>query len=37
VAPALSSSTRMSTNAEARAFYGAIGYSELGLMLMKEL
>jgi ribosomal protein S18 acetylase RimI-like enzyme len=25
------------TNAEARAFYGAIGYRELGVMLMKEL
>ena len=25
------------TNAEARAFYGAIGCRELGLMLMKEL
>jgi len=32
-----SSSTRTSTNAEARAFYGAIGCRELGLMLMKEL
>ena len=25
------------TNAEARAFYGAINYRELGVMLMKEL
>lgn len=25
------------TNAEARAFYGAIGYRELGVVLMKEL
>jgi hypothetical protein len=37
VAAALSSSTRTSTNAEVRAFYGAIGCRELGLMLMKEL
>ena len=29
MAAALSSSTRTSTNAEARAFYGAIGYLEL--------
>jgi len=34
---ALSSSTHTSTNAEARAFDGAIGCRELGLMLMKEL
>jgi hypothetical protein len=34
---ALSSSTHTSTSAEARAFYGAIGCRELGLMLMKEL
>jgi len=37
VAAALSSSTRTSTNTEARAFDGAIGCGELGLMLMKEL
>ena len=30
-------STRTSTNTEARAFYGAIGCKEPGLMLMKEL
>jgi hypothetical protein len=37
VAAALSSSTHTSTNAEVRAFYGAIGCRELGLMLMNEL